>query len=149
MSFVLVVDDAADVRVLCREVLSRAGHEVVTVASGEEALTFLDRAARLPDLVLLDIVMPVMDGWEVLDAIRASPDTQRLRVVMFSVKSQRRDRIAGFQRGCDGYVSKPFNLDLWLREIEDVLARHEAERTQHRAATLRDLIGAGSTLDDL
>jgi CheY-like chemotaxis protein len=149
MAFILVVDDAVDIRVLCREVLVRAGHETVTVGDGPEALTYLERAQRLPDLVLLDVQMPAMDGWEVLSRIRADPKTRELRVVMFSVRSRRDDVLEGYRLGCDGYVGKPFNLDAWIREIEAVLGREDSDRDEHRAHTVDALAHAEVPLDEL
>jgi DNA-binding response OmpR family regulator len=147
MASIMVVDDAVDIRVLCREALGRAGHDVVTVAGGEEALTYLERAADLPDLVLLDVQMPMMDGWTVLREIRSRPQTAGLRVVMFSVKSRREDLIEGWTLGCDGYVSKPFNLDAWIREIEVALNRSDLDRERHRERTLETLTRGQSLME--
>ena len=144
MAYILVVDDAAEIRVLCREALGRVDHDVITVSSGDEALTFLDRAERLPDLVLLDVQMPKMDGWTVLREIRSRPRTEDLRVVMFSVRAHRDDVVEGWRLGCDGYVGKPVNLDAWIRAIEVVLARHESERLQQRQEALRELTSANA-----
>jgi CheY-like chemotaxis protein len=136
MTRILVVDDAPDMRVLCREALGRLGHEVVTVRDGEEALSFLELAPDLPDLVLLDVQMPGLDGWEVLERIRAHPRTAELRVVMFTVRSRREDRVRAWSRGCDGYVSKPFDLPRFVADVEEVLARADGDRVARRESEL-------------
>ena len=115
MARVLVVDDNADVRLLVRRILGRAGLEVEEAGDGRAAL---ERLAEdpCPQLVVLDVQMPDMDGWEVLRCIRAEPRTARLRVLMCTVKARPEDASRGWELGCDAYVDKPFDAER-LREV--------------------------------
>ncbi len=117
---VLVVDDDAQIRDLTRIVLADAGFEVLTAASGREAL----RSVRDEDvdLVLLDINMPEMDGWQTLRLLKADDARRDLPVVMFSVKSEFRDKIVGMQEGAADYITKPFRADELIARVRRLLA---------------------------
>lgn len=104
---ILVIDDDPGVRLLCRLNLSRNGHEVLEAASGGEGLGLL--AAPLPDVVVLDVMMPYLDGFEVLRQIRACSDTSRVPVVLLSARVGIADQIEGWTAGADDYVIKPFS----------------------------------------
>lgn len=112
---ILIVDDQRDILDLTAAVLSGAGYEVVGVSSGTEALEQLGRRAF--GLVLLDINMPVMDGWETLRLIRADETLAELPVVMFSVKGEFRDKVHSMQEGALDYITKPFVVDVLLERI--------------------------------
>jgi DNA-binding response OmpR family regulator len=116
---ILVVDDDADIRDLTRFVLVDAGFEVLAAPSGREALRIVRDEAV--DLVLLDINMPEMDGWQTLRLMQADDAGRRLPVVMFSVKSEFRDRIVGMQEGAADYVTKPFRADELVERLRRVL----------------------------
>ncbi len=116
---ILVVDDEREIRDMTRMVLSAAGYEVATAASGKDALKMVREAP--PDLVLLDINMPGMDGWETLRLLRAGEFLGDIPVVMFSVKSEFRDRVHGIQEGAVDYVTKPFEVDGLLARVRRVL----------------------------
>ncbi|MEE8411580.1 MAG: response regulator, partial [Acidobacteriota bacterium] len=103
---ILVVDDQQDIRDMTALVLAGAGYRVDTVDSGESALSALEQDRF--DLVLLDINMPEMDGWETLRLIRCDEELTGLPVVMFSVKGEIRDKIESLQEGADDFVTKPF-----------------------------------------
>jgi len=121
---VLVVDDDTEIRDLTRLVLTGAGFEVATVGSGREALRALAGAGF--DLVLLDINMPGgMDGWETLRLLRTDESLPWVPVVMFSVKSEFRDRVHGIQEGATDYITKPFALDELLERVRRVLETRE------------------------
>ena len=117
---VLVVDDQEDIREMARLVLTGAGYEVVTVASGREALTLV-RAASF-DLMLLDINMPELDGWATLRLLRADEAHDALPVAMFSVKSEVRDKVAGLKDGAIDYITKPFGVDELALRVSRILA---------------------------
>ena len=123
---ILVVDDQQDIRDMTALVLSGAGYRVDTVASGESALSTLEQERF--DLVLLDINMPAMDGWETLRLIRCDEDLTGLPVVMFSVKGEIRDKIESLQEGAVDFVTKPFVVDDLIERVGKVLAdaRHQA-----------------------
>jgi DNA-binding response OmpR family regulator len=117
---ILVVDDQKDIRDMTALVLSGAGYRVDTVESGESALSTLERDQF--DLVLLDINMPTMDGWETLRMIRCDDDLSELPVVMFSVKGEIRDKIEGLQEGAVDFVTKPFAVDELIARVGKVLS---------------------------
>ncbi len=115
---VLVVDDDEDIRVLLRELLQRAGFEVLEEANGRAALrTF--HAGR-PDLVVLDVAMPELSGWETLERIRELSDVP---VLMLTAKDAEADRVRGLRSGADDYVTKPFAKDELLARVEALLRR--------------------------
>ena len=115
----MVVDDQVDIREMTALVLQGAGYEVATTASGIEALQHL--AVNSCQLVLLDINMPEMDGWETLRLIRADDALADLPVVMFSVKNEIQDRVMGMQEGAVDYITKPFEVDQLLYRVRRVL----------------------------
>jgi len=115
MAKVLIVDDEPDVLLLLRVNLEAAGYETVLAADGETALDRIDDAQ--PDVVLLDIMMPVMDGWGVLRAL--SDRVGAPRVVVVSAKSSDRDIVRALTSGALDYVTKPFDPD----DLVDVVAR--------------------------
>jgi DNA-binding response OmpR family regulator len=116
---ILIVDDQPDILEMTALVLSGAGYEVRTASSGTQALDHL--ATQPCDLVLLDINMPGMDGWETLRLIRTDDSLVDLPVVMFSVKSEFRDKVIGMQEGAVDYITKPFEVDQLLFRVRRVL----------------------------
>jgi CheY-like chemotaxis protein len=130
---VLVVDDAPDVRLLARAVLTRAHFSVVEAAGGQEALAVLAQSAA-PDLVVLDVQMPDVDGWDTLQAIRMSSDAAvaYLPVILCTVKAHPRDVRRAWQVGCDGYLNKPFSITDLIDAVRTVLARTAEERMAYR-----------------
>jgi len=106
-SLVLIADDDADILLLVKAVLERSGHEVVAASDGAEALASV--RARKPDLVVLDIAMPEVDGLEVLRRLRADPTTSELPVVLLSARAQEADVERGFAIGASAYLKKPFS----------------------------------------
>jgi DNA-binding response OmpR family regulator len=132
---ILVVDDQPDIRLLLRNVLQRRSYDVVTAEGGPEALEILKFDA-MPDLILLDVQMPKMDGWDTLAAIRDAYAYEGPRIVMCTVKSHPRDLIRGWTSGCDGYIWKPFDMRRLTDEIEEVLKRGYTERAQVRRTAI-------------
>lgn len=129
MARALVVDDHADIRLVMRLALEPYGFQVTEAASGYEALCALAGAAEPPDLVVLDVQMPDLDGWETLRAIRGAADTATLPVIMCTVKARPQDISQGWELGCDGYVSKPFGPRVLADVARSVLSRSHEERT--------------------
>jgi two-component system OmpR family response regulator len=134
----LVVDDAPDIRLLADLVLTMAGFTVTGAASGSEALQKL-AGGDLPDIVLLDVQMPDVDGWETLARVRATPRTAHLPVVLCTVKGLPEDTLKGWSLGCDGYLGKPFDIGGLVEELNGVLGRSQQERLAVRAARVADL----------
>jgi len=104
---ILVADDDADILLLVKAVLERLGHEVVAVGDGSEALA--SARARKPDLAVLDITMPALDGLEVLRRLRADAETSDLPVILLTARAQEADVRHGFASGASAYVKKPFS----------------------------------------
>lgn len=138
MATILVCDDAADLRLLMRLTLERAGHEVVEADGGRMALVLLDSLDAV-DLVLLDVQMPVQDGWSVLSAIRAHPTCRDVPIVMCTVKFSHADLIRAWTLGCDDYVNKPFDLDLLVATVESLLDSTTEDRLLRRQTELTAL----------
>jgi DNA-binding response OmpR family regulator len=116
---VLVVDDDRDILDLARLVLEDGGYRVIAAPSGQAAL---DHAAESrPDLILLDVNMPGMDGWEVLKILKVDERTQDIPVALFTIKSQVRDRVLGLQGGACDYIAKPFAQDELLARVRRIL----------------------------
>lgn len=141
MTTILVVDDDPDIRNLVAELLRLSAFDAVTAGSGGEAIRRL--AASAPDarpaLVLLDVQMPDLDGWDTLRAIRAAPDLRDLAVVLCTVQSSPTDTALGWALGCDGYVVKPFAIADLVAEVEAVLAGGPEARAARRDEALRRL----------
>jgi DNA-binding response OmpR family regulator len=122
MASVLVVDDEADIRSLVRELLERAGHDVVEAGDGNEGLRafFLAR----PDLVVLDVSMPGLDGWGTLERIRELSDVP---VVMLTAQAQELAKVRGLRGGADDYITKPFGRQELLARVEANLRRPRSD----------------------
>jgi len=134
---VLVVDDtAANVRLL-EQVLLLSGYEVVTASSGEEGLAKVVFAK--PDIVLLDVVMPEMSGYEVCRALRANPATALLPVVMVTALDPETERVKGIEAGADDFLSKPINQPELLARVKSLLRiRALHKQVEDQAAQLAD-----------
>jgi DNA-binding response OmpR family regulator len=127
---ILVVDDEEDILHFLEMVLSEKGYEVVTAAGGHQALT---RAQiEHPDLVLLDVMMPQMDGWEVLKLLRADEGTAHIPVAMLSARTEAKDRVHGLQEGAIDYICKPFSLQELLGKIDTALGQDSAREQSGR-----------------
>ncbi|HEY2941313.1 MAG TPA: response regulator [Vicinamibacteria bacterium] len=119
MKKIMIVDDEQDILQFLDLVLREHGYEVIKASSGQEALTLA--ATGKPDLVLLDVMMPEMDGWEVLKLLRVDPETERIPVAMLSARTEAKDRVQGLQEGAIDYICKPFSLPELLEKIEGIL----------------------------
>lgn len=123
---ILVVDDDPSSVEIVQTYLEARGYHVVAARDGEEALARLEDAE--PDLILLDIMMPGMDGWEVSRTIKNHPDFSDVRVVMLTARSDFTDKQEGLRAGADDYVVKPVRLEELERTVERNLhARRRAE----------------------
>ena len=118
---ILIVDDDPDAQKLLSLILSKAGFQTATADNGPEALARLGQA--LPDLLILDVMMPGMDGFEVLRRVRSNPATAHIPVIMLSAKGEVRDRVMGLRTGADDYIPKPADPLELVARIEAVLAR--------------------------
>ena len=115
---VLVIDDEDDVRLLVTSRLKRAGYETIGAADGQEGIRLFYR--ERPDLVVLDLAMPVMDGWEVLRRLR---EVSTVPVIMLSARAEERDKIKVLKSGADDYIANPFSGDELEARVEAALRR--------------------------
>ena len=124
---ILVVDDEARMRKLVRDFLTNKGFAVIEARDGEEAVdTFF--AQKDIALVLLDVMMPKMDGWEVLKTIRKY---SRVPVIMLTARSEERDELQGFSLGVDEYISKPFSPKILVARVDAILRRSNVASTEN------------------
>ena len=121
MTKILIAEDERDIRDLIAFTLRYAGYEVVTANNGEEAVTMTK--AELPDLVLTDVRMPKMTGYEACKQIKADPTTQHIPVVFLSAKGQEAEVQTGLDSGADEYLLKPFAPDQLTRKVADILLK--------------------------
>lgn len=121
----LVVDDEPDVSRMAELILERAGYRVDVVSSGHEALARVE--ASHYDLILLDINMPGMDGWEVLRLLKADDATAAVPVAMFSVRGEVRDKVHGLQDGALDFITKPFGVEELPARVATILQRGRAQ----------------------
>ena len=133
---ILVVDDDVDVAETVARTLQRAGHEVIVSYRGADALQAAQE--RHPDLIVLDIRMPGLNGIEVCRLLRGSPGLSRVPVLFLSAKSEVADRLEGFEAGADDYITKPFDL----RELE-LRVKALLRRTQPTEAVAPDQVRVG------
>lgn len=138
MGHILVCDDADDVRMVVALALEMAGHTVLQAGGGQAAVDALDAHPEL-ELLVLDVQMPDVDGWEVLAVVRGHPSQHGLRVLMCTVKSDLRDLLRAWELGCDGYIVKPFDLTCLTDEVHGALQRSDADRRALRADRVRQL----------
>jgi DNA-binding response OmpR family regulator len=120
---ILAIDDDPDLLALCRINLTLDGHEVVEASSGREGLDLV--ASCQPDIVLLDVMMPRLDGLDVLRAIRAGATSYDLPVVIVSARVGHEAESAGRVAGADAYVTKPFSPDLLLDTLKQALEQRK------------------------
>jgi DNA-binding response OmpR family regulator len=119
MAKILIADDERDIRDLVAFTLKIAGHEVTVTTNGEEAY---ETALQIsPDLILLDVRMPRMTGYEACERIKANPDTQNIPVVFLSAKGQENEVMTGMAVGACEYILKPFSLDHLTSRINSIL----------------------------
>ena len=118
---ILIVDDEPDVRELVVFRMRRSGYDVIEAKNGEEAFELA--VAELPDLVVADVMMPRVDGFELTRRLRAEVKTQRIPVILLTAKSQEADVSQGFDAGADDYLKKPFNPDELVARVRAVLGR--------------------------
>ncbi len=116
---ILVVDDESRIRKLVRDFLVKKGYEVVEAENGKDAVDLFFETNDY-DLIILDIMMPVMDGWQVCREIRAY---SKVPIIMLSAKSDERDELMGFELGVDEYISKPFSPKVLVARVEALLRR--------------------------
>ena len=124
---ILVVEDEAPIQELLQFNLERKKYRVKVVGSGEQALTVVDR--YMPDLILLDIMLPGADGLEVCKRVKADAKTARIPIIMLTALSEEADIVAGLELGADDYVTKPFSPRVLLARVKAALRRIKVEQS--------------------
>lgn len=117
---ILVVDDEPNIVLSLEFLMKQAGFQVRTASDGEAALMAI--AAETPDLVLLDVMMPRKNGYEVCQAIRANPDCKGVRIIMLTAKGREVEREKGLALGADDYITKPFATQEVVERVRELLA---------------------------
>ena len=127
---ILVVDDEEDLLELVRYTLAKEGHSVTCVDTGEKAVDSVRQS--LPDLIVLDLMLPGIDGLEVCRRLKGDLKTREVPIIMLTAKSEERDVITGLDGGADDYVTKPFSPRVLLARVKSLMRRKDVElRTQH------------------
>jgi DNA-binding response OmpR family regulator len=147
---ILVVDDDAWILRMVTTVLEKRGHEILTAVDGEDG--FRTALARMPDLIITDVMMPRMDGWTLVKALRSKAEFAFVPVIFLTALGGDEDRIKGFRLGADDYLPKPFRFEELDLRVNNALRRRlhfeEATRTQARGAR-NEGPGFHGTLDQL
>jgi two-component system alkaline phosphatase synthesis response regulator PhoP len=124
---ILVVDDELDILELIRHTLAKEGFEVHVAANGAQAL---DQTSKVnPEIILMDVMMPVMDGMEACRQLKENPDTKNIPVVFLTARSEEFAELAGFEAGADDYIAKPIRPRVLLSRIKAILRRRNALHT--------------------
>jgi two-component system alkaline phosphatase synthesis response regulator PhoP len=135
---ILVVDDEADIRELVRLNLMREGYDVLECETGEQALQ-LSRA-QIPDLVVLDLMLPGIDGLEVCRKLKADPKTMQIPIVILTAKGEEADVVAGLEVGADDYVVKPFSGKVLVARVRRLLRRVAQPTEDQGVIRVRELM---------
>lgn len=119
-SRILIVDDEARMRKLLRDFLTNADYEVIEAENGQQALDIFYQEMNTIDLILLDVMMPIMDGWQVCREIRGY---SKVPIIMLTAKSDEKDELQGFELGVDEYITKPFSPKILVARVEAIMRR--------------------------
>jgi two-component system alkaline phosphatase synthesis response regulator PhoP len=120
---ILIVDDESAIRLVCRLNLDSVGFQTLEAADGETAVA-LARSEH-PDLILLDVMLPGLNGWGVAEELAASPETRQIPILFLSARADRSDEVRGHAVGGLGYITKPFDPEDMIERVRDVLDRTE------------------------
>jgi len=134
---ILVVDDEPDAIELIRFNLKASGYEVLTAEDGEEALAKARKFS--PDMILLDVMLPEIDGLEVCKILRRDPATASLPIIMLTAKASEIDRVLGLEFGADDYVTKPFSPRELMLRVRNLLKRKESAKEEVERFQVRDI----------
>jgi DNA-binding response OmpR family regulator len=138
----LVIDDEAPIRLLCRVNLEAEGMDVIEARDGEAGVDLA--RSELPDVILLDVMMPVLDGWQVAQKLLEDDRTKEIPIIFLTARAELRDRERGMEAGGIAYVTKPFNpleLAVLVEDLVSRVSRGEAKAVrEERIAALRALV---------
>lgn len=125
-SKILIVEDDRDIVEMVEYNLKEEGYETLSALNGEDGVELARR--QQPDLIILDIMLPIMDGFEVCRTLRSSDITAQIPIIILSAKSQETDKVVGLELGADDYVTKPFSLRELIARIRAILRRDREHR---------------------
>jgi len=120
---IMVVDDDPDIVTIVKTILEVKGYVVQSASSGQEVLSLLKELK--PDLIILDVMMPQMDGLEVLTRLKGNPDTASIPVILLTAKVQYEDVLGGYKMGADYYITKPFTSTQLMTGINSLLSKDQ------------------------
>ena len=123
---ILIVDDESRMRKLVKDFLIKEDYSILEAGDGEEALKVYEENKEKIDLILLDVMMPKLDGWSVLRNIRL--ENKKVPVVMLTARGEEQDELFGFELGVDEYISKPFSPKILVARVEAILKRTQGEK---------------------
>jgi two-component system phosphate regulon response regulator PhoB len=135
---VLIVDDEEDVLELVRYNLNKEGYRIETATSGEEALR--KARAKLPDLIILDLMLPGIDGLGVCKTLKSDAKTQNIPVIMLTAKGEETDIVTGLELGADDYITKPFSPKVLVARVRRILQRTIARDLEKAAVKIHELV---------
>lgn len=138
VSDILLVEDEYDIRELLTFTLERAGFQVTEAEDANRALIKI--RDKMPDLVLVDWMLPGMSGRHLVTQLRADPATQNLPIIMLTAKSEETDKLEGFTAGVDDYITKPFNVSELTARIKALLRRSGNSQSEHEQLRFGDLL---------
>ena len=121
---ILIVDDESRMRKLIKDFLTAKGYCILEAEDGEKALQVFEQNSEKIDLILLDVMMPKLDGWSVLRQIR---QTSQIPIIMLTARGEEQDELFGFELGVDEYISKPFSPKILVARVEAILKRTQGE----------------------
>ncbi len=136
MAKILVVDDEPAILQMLKMNLEMEGHEAILAGDGETAIKRIE--VEQPDIVLLDIMMPALDGWQVLQRLQEMSLSRPPKVLVVTAKGGERDISKAFELGAADYVPKPFDMEDLLERVKKVLARTETETQERRRQLIRE-----------
>ena len=126
---VLIVDDEQRMRKLIKDFLMQKGYSILEAADGEEALQVFEENQNKIKLILLDVMMPKLDGWSVLRQIRQN---SKIPIIMLTARGEEQDELFGFELGVDEYISKPFSPKILVARVEAILKRTSPSQTESK-----------------
>ncbi len=125
--YILIVDDEERMRKLIKDFLKQKGYPTIEASDGEEALRMFEENKSKIKLILLDVMMPKLDGWSVLRQIRQESNVP---VIMLTARGEEQDELFGFELGADEYISKPFSLKILVARVEAILKRLQTDKKE-------------------
>ena len=136
MKTILIVDDEKDIVDLLKYNIQKEGYSVLTARNGKQAL---EQAQQQPHLILLDVMMPELDGWQVVKKLKANPKTTEIPIVLLTAKGSDVDEVLGLELGADDYIVKPVSIPKLLARVRTIFRKQETKTTADTAISVGDI----------